>query len=46
MSYHWETLWTFETENLCVSWSVTGDYDLDLSWAEDGEALQRYRACL
>lgn len=41
MSYSWETLWTFETENLCVSWSVAHDDDLDLSWDDTGEVQER-----
>lgn len=37
MRSEWEIMWTFETANFSVEWAITPDYDLDLSWDEDGE---------
>jgi len=34
----WETVWTFQTARVTVTLAFAPDYDLDLSWDEDGEA--------
>lgn len=46
---HWETMWKFHTRRFSIAWQIAPDYDLDLSWDEDGstrEALEsgKYQA--
>lgn len=44
MREHEETVWVFQTKNFRVEYAVAPDYDLDLSWDEDGstrEGLER-----
>ena len=36
-----ETMWTFETRNFRVVWTITPCYDIDLSWDDTGEAAEK-----
>ena len=37
MRNEWETVWTFDTAQYQIALQATPDYDLDLSFDEDGE---------
>lgn len=37
---HWETMWKFHTKRFSVSWQIAPDFDLDLSWDDDGSIRQ------
>lgn len=36
-----ETIWQFRTANFRIAYEVFPEYDLDLSWDEDGETRDR-----
>lgn len=40
----WREIWRFETASFIVACSVTDEYDLDLSWDEDGRTKRELDA--
>ena len=36
ISRYEETIWTFSTRNFCIEFAVSDDFDLNLSWGDDG----------
>jgi hypothetical protein len=37
----YETMWQFDTKNFCVKWEIAPDFDIDLSWDDNGEVREK-----
>jgi hypothetical protein len=41
MRTYWETMWSFETDNFRVEWSIAPEEDPDYSFDETGETVKK-----